>query len=185
MCCQRPGRINKTHTHSHARAHALCSPYIHAQSSPTVPSARRCLSLPLWKLPVHVFSCAFLRVRSCVHVSVSVCEPHSEEGEPFWLRSPPPHPPLPSPPGRASKKKERKGFPLPPSLIQTRLYFEMLALYNSWESANLARKARRRRICRFLPPQASLSLSLRPHAHSLSSAIDASPKMRRQAGRVA
>lgn len=167
--------------HTFAHAHTCTMLPLHTYK-PLPPSLHQALpiSVLVEAACACVFACIF--VCACVHVSVSVCEPHSKEGKPFWLRSPPPRPP--PPPGTCIKKK-RKGFPLPPSLIQTRLYFEMLALYNSWESANLARKARRRRICWFLPPQASLSLSLRPYAHSLSSALDASPKMRRQAGHVA
>lgn len=176
MCCQRPGRSNKTHIRTRAHVHCALFTYMRKPLSVSALAEAACAC---------AFVCAFVCVRACVHVSVSVCEPHSEEGKPFWLRSPSPHPPPPPGTDIKKKKERRKGFSLLPSLIQTRLYFEMLALYNSWESANLARKARRRRICWFLPPQASLSLSLRPYAHSLSSAIDASPKMRRQAGCVA
>lgn len=109
MCCQRPGHSNIAHIRTRAHMHYALFTYMH---KPPSPSLRQALSISALAEAACacVLVCVFC-VRACVHVSVSVCEPHSEEGKPFWLRSPSPHPPPPHPRGLASKKEKKGLFP--------------------------------------------------------------------------
>lgn len=62
---------------------------------------------------------------------------------------------------------QRKWFSLFSSAIHSLLYFQTLSLCNSWESANVARKARQRRICWFLS-RGFISLSASRLLHFLN-----------------
>lgn len=113
QCAVRP-RLQRKHTsvHAHTCTH---SPYMHAPTpthetvfiSVLAETARMCM-------------CA-LCLRLCIHVTISVCLCAYQLGRKTLLASaPPPTPPHPPPKGTGIIKK---GFSLPPSLIQTLLYF--------------------------------------------------------------